>query len=73
MERSIIAEGAVVKQNQVIPAGVVAAGNPAKVIREIRKKDEELWSRGKQIYIDLAKRYLKSPMTPVKMKGIKND
>jgi carbonic anhydrase/acetyltransferase-like protein (isoleucine patch superfamily) len=65
MEGSIIAEGAVVKQNQTIPAGIVAAGNPAKVVREIRKKDKEVWNWGKQLYIDLAKRYLKNPMTPV--------
>lgn len=58
---SIIAEGAVVKQNQVIPSGVVAAGNPAKIVRKINKKDMERWNRGKQLYIDLAKRYLKTP------------
>jgi carbonic anhydrase/acetyltransferase-like protein (isoleucine patch superfamily) len=63
--RSIIAEGAVVKQNQVIPPEVVAAGNPAKIIRKISQKDEERWNMGKQLYIDLAKRYLHDPMKPV--------
>ncbi len=63
--RSIIAEGAVVKQNQVIPPKVVAAGNPAKIIREINQKDEEHWNNGKHLYIDLAKRYLQNPIKPV--------
>lgn len=63
--RSIIAEGAVVKQNQVIPPEVVAAGNPAKIVRKINQKDEERWETGKQLYIDLAKRYLQSPMKQV--------
>jgi carbonic anhydrase/acetyltransferase-like protein (isoleucine patch superfamily) len=55
---SIIAEGAVVKMKQVITDHVVAGGNPAKVIRKIQGKDEELWRWGKQLYIDLAKKYL---------------
>ncbi len=63
--RSIIAEGTVVKQNQIIPPEVVAAGNPAKVIRGINQRDEEHWNMGKQMYIDLAKRYLQNPMRPV--------
>lgn len=72
-ERSIVAEGAVVKQNQVIPPGVVAAGNPAKIVRSVNQKDEEQWNMGKKLYIDLAKRYLKNPMTPVDaVKGLKN-
>lgn len=55
---AIIAEGAVVKRNQGIPEKVMAAGAPAKVIREIMDKDIELWTWGKQIYVDLAKKYL---------------
>ena len=61
---SIIAEGAVVKQNQVIPPEVVAVGNPAKIVRKTTLKDRERWNMGKQLYIDLAKRYLQNPMTP---------
>lgn len=37
-ENSIIGAGSVVTKN--IPAGVIAAGNPAKVIREITEKDK---------------------------------
>jgi phenylacetic acid degradation protein len=64
-ERSIIAEGGVVKQNQVITSGVVAAGNPVKILRKVAKKDEDRWERGKQLYIDLAKRYLDKGMKPI--------
>ncbi len=64
-ERAIVGEGSVVKMNQVIPPKVVAAGNPAKIVRDIIAKDEEFWSWGKQLYIDLAKKYLDIGMEPV--------
>ena len=64
-ENTIIAEGAVVKQGQVIPGDVVAGGNPARVIRPVDKKDIDHWTYGKQIYIDLAKRYLALGMEPL--------
>lgn len=62
---SIVAEGAVVKMNQVVPENVVVAGNPSKVIREIEEKDIKLWSWGKQLYVDLAAKYLKIGMQRV--------
>ena len=62
---SIVAEGAIIKMNQIIPEKVVAAGNPAKIIRAIEEKDIELWSRGKQLYVDLAKKYLEIGMQKV--------
>ena len=64
-EWTIVAEGAVVKANQEIPGAKVAAGNPASVIRDVRDGDRELWMYAKQIYVDLASRYLKSGMNPV--------
>ncbi len=64
-ERAIVAEGAVVKLKQVIPPGVVVAGNPARTVRELNPKDIELWSYGKQLYIDLARKYLAEGMEPV--------
>lgn len=64
-EWTIIAEGGVVRMNQKIPPGTVAAGNPARVIREIREKDKKLWNYGKQLYIDLAARYLKHGIQPL--------
>jgi carbonic anhydrase/acetyltransferase-like protein (isoleucine patch superfamily) len=64
-ERAIVAEGSVVKANQAIPAGKVVAGNPAKVMRAVTEKDMALWAFGKQVYVDLAAKYLAQGMTPV--------
>ena len=41
------------------------AGNPARVIRDIAPKDQELWNWAKDLYIDLAKRYLDVGMRPI--------
>jgi carbonic anhydrase/acetyltransferase-like protein (isoleucine patch superfamily) len=64
-EGAILAEGSVVKLKQVIPPNVVAAGNPAQIVRKTNSKDEEFWNWGKQLYIDLAKKYLDEGMEPV--------
>jgi carbonic anhydrase/acetyltransferase-like protein (isoleucine patch superfamily) len=64
-EGAIVAEGSVVKLKQIIPPRVVAAGNPAQIVREISAKDEEFWNWGKQLYIDLAQKYLDEGMEPV--------
>ncbi len=55
---SVVAEGAVVKMKQVVPEGVVVGGNPARTLRKVHAKDEEYWVMTKEIYIDLAKKYL---------------
>ncbi len=57
-EGAIIAEGSTVKMGQKIPPGIVARGNPAKVVRNVEDKDRKFWDWGKQLYIDLAKEYL---------------
>ncbi|MBS3779747.1 MAG: hypothetical protein KGY41_05095 [Desulfovermiculus sp.] len=44
------------------PHDVVIAGNPAKILREIRQKDVDHWQWGKQLYMDLAKKYLQIGM-----------
>lgn len=59
---AIVAEGAVVKMNQIIPDKVMVAGNPARTIREIKEKDLKLWTWGKQLYVDLAEKYLRVGM-----------
>jgi carbonic anhydrase/acetyltransferase-like protein (isoleucine patch superfamily) len=64
-KRAIVAEGAVVKMNQKVSAGVIVAGNPGKVIRNVTPEDEERWKEGKQLYIDLAKKYLKIGLQPI--------
>jgi carbonic anhydrase/acetyltransferase-like protein (isoleucine patch superfamily) len=63
-ENTIIAEGAVVKMNQIIPRDVVAGGNPTRIIRAIARKDIEFWTMGKDLYINLAKKYLEKGMHP---------
>jgi carbonic anhydrase/acetyltransferase-like protein (isoleucine patch superfamily) len=60
---AIIAEGCIVKMKQIIPSCVVVAGNPGKIVRETSSKDNESWDYAKQLYIDLAKKYLKKGMT----------
>ncbi|MFH1985663.1 MAG: gamma carbonic anhydrase family protein [Pseudomonadota bacterium] len=65
-DSAIVAEGSVIKMKQIIPKRVVAAGNPAQIVREISEKDEAFWNWGKQLYIDLATKYLNEGMEPVK-------
>ena len=55
---SIVAEGGIVKMQQIVGEKVMVAGNPARVIREIKPSDEKHWQYGKQVYIDLAGKYL---------------
>lgn len=62
---AIIGEGAVVKMKQEIPPNVVAVGNPAQAVRNITEKDQSTWLAAKQLYIDLAAKYLKIGMHPV--------
>jgi len=35
------------------------------VVRNITPEDEERWKKGKQVYIDLAKKYLKIGLQPI--------
>jgi len=58
-EWAVVGEGAVVPNNKEIPAGKVAVGVPAKVIAETSEDYKQLWSRYKDLYADLAKRYPK--------------
>jgi carbonic anhydrase/acetyltransferase-like protein (isoleucine patch superfamily) len=62
---AIVAESSVVKLKQTIPPQVAAAGNPARVVRPVNEKDKEFWNWGKQLYIDLARKYLDVGMEPI--------
>lgn len=62
---SIIAEGAVVKMRQIIEKGVVAGGNPARIIRNVAQRDIDYWKMGKQLYVDLAGKYREKGMKRV--------
>ena len=54
---AIVAEGAVVPNGKQIPAGVVVAGNPAREISKVSERHQKFWNYGKDLYVDLAKRY----------------
>ena len=43
-QETVVAEGAVVKQGQSVPASIVVAGNPAKKARDISAKDRDFWA-----------------------------
>jgi carbonic anhydrase/acetyltransferase-like protein (isoleucine patch superfamily) len=62
---TIVAEGGVVKMRQVIPEKVVAGGNPARVLRNIAPRDIEYWDMGKELYVNLAKKYISLGMKKV--------
>ncbi len=59
---SFVAEGAVVKQNQQVPAAVVIAGNPSKKVRDLNGDDTARHNYSIDLYTALAKKYLKIGM-----------
>ena len=52
-DNTVIGAGAVVTKN--IPANVVAAGNPCRVLREIGDRDREFFFKNKKIPSELLK------------------
>ncbi len=55
---SVVAEGAVVRQSQEVPAGKIAVGVPARLLeKDVSDEYREQWTRFKEIYVDLARRY----------------
>jgi len=69
-KESVVAEGAVVKQGQHIPESVMVAGNPARRIRETSQKDRDFWTYSRQIYINLAQKYLSIGMERINTSDI---
>ena len=61
-DETLIAEGSVVRRGQKVPGGVLAGGNPAKFIRDVSNDDKGQREWAKQLYIDLARKYLASGM-----------
>lgn len=55
---TILAEGAVAKQGQALEGGCVYVGAPAKAVRPVLDRDKETWLTSKQVYVDLAAKYL---------------
>ena len=56
--RTIVGEGGVIRKEKSVPGGVVVAGNPSRVIKDVTPENTEYWRWGKQLYVDLAKKYL---------------
>ncbi len=57
---AVVAEGAVVRQRMEIPAERIAVGVPAKILEKtVDENYKSEWTRFKEIYVDLAKRYPK--------------
>lgn len=54
-ENSIVAAMALVKSEAVIPPGSLAAGVPARVIRELSAEEIDWKRRGTEVYIQLAR------------------
>jgi len=69
---AIVAEGCVVRNHQTVPGGVVVAGNPAKIVRNVETRDREFWLWGKQLYVDLAQQYLRDGMEKVEKIPVTN-
>jgi carbonic anhydrase/acetyltransferase-like protein (isoleucine patch superfamily) len=55
---AIVAEGAVVPNGKIVPEGTVVAGNPARPIGPVSDEHRAFWTYGKDLYVDLARRYL---------------
>ena len=64
-ERAIVAEGAVVRMNQKVSGRCRRRREPCESDSRRYAQDEERWKKGKQLYIDLAKKYLKIGLQPV--------
>lgn len=64
-KESIVAEGSIVKQAQKVAGSIVVAGNPARKIRDSSQKDRDFWTRSRQTYVELARKYLTIGMTKI--------
>jgi len=54
---SLVAAGAVVLQNFVVPAGMLAAGVPAKIIRPLSEEEKQQIKESAQHYVQYARGY----------------
>ena len=64
-EGSVIGEMGLVRRHQEIPAGVIALGVPVKVAGEVQEKHGDMTRWAKDLYVDLAARYLGGAMVPL--------
>lgn len=54
-DNSVIGAGSVVTKN--VPSGVVAVGNPCRVMREISRRDYEYYYKDRKIEFEIEKKY----------------
>jgi carbonic anhydrase/acetyltransferase-like protein (isoleucine patch superfamily) len=59
-KNAMVGAGSLVRQGDRIPAGMLAIGTPAKVVRELKTKEIARIHEMVQIYADRAKMYTKS-------------
>ncbi|MFO7735392.1 MAG: gamma carbonic anhydrase family protein [bacterium] len=55
---SILAAGSVLKPGTTIPEGVLAAGNPAEIKRELKPEERAFFKKSADSYIKYSERYL---------------
>lgn len=53
-KNSIIAAGAIVTQNKVVPPNTIWAGNPAKYLKDVDEKNDEVFLRTANNYVKYA-------------------
>ncbi len=57
---SLVAAGAVLPEGFTVPEGVLAAGVPARIVRDLREEERQMIVRSAQNYIDYAGMYRNS-------------
>jgi len=57
---SVVGEGCVVKNKQVIEDKKIVVGIPAKTVGEVSKEYKKLWTSYKELYAELASKYLET-------------
>ena len=62
----MVAAGAVVTYNKIVPAGEIWAGNPAKLLREMKQTEKDFILQSAQNYVNDAADYLKDGIGSVK-------
>lgn len=57
---SVVAEGCVVKNKQIVGNEKIVVGIPAKIVGEVSKDYQKLWTNYKNLYAELALKYQKT-------------
>ena len=56
-EWAIVGEHALIPNRMEVPAGKIYGGVPAAEIGDVKERHREMWTQGKQIYVDLTSQY----------------